>query len=239
MQIGFFTVFRRDPQHFLHACLLTSECHRVMPAVAITQLTDLDTPAVPGVDHVRRLPPGPMLERRLEHYASCPAGEDWLLLDTDISVRADVSDVFPPTPFDLALADRHWPHLPQGDQMLLTMPFNTGVCFTRNSQFWADVLATWRSYPASKRDWLSEQRAVYSVVRSGNYLVRILPGMIYNYPPKDDKDDCTDAKLVHYKGPRKAWLTDRYYQALRAAPTTLASVPVQAPATAQASLVSV
>lgn len=214
MRIGFFSVFRRDPQHYLHALSLVEDCRRWMPTVPITHLTDQSSPALPTADLVLRLPHGPLLERRLEHYANC-TGDDWLLLDTDISVRADVSDVFPPHPFDIALSDRAWPGLTQGDEMLLTMPFNTGVCFSRNPQFWADVLAVWRNYTPKQKDWMSEQRAVYEVVRSGRYLVKILPGQVYNYPPKDEKDDCADAKLVHYKGPRKVWLTNQYYQRLR------------------------
>jgi hypothetical protein len=62
---------------------------------------------------------------------------------------------------------------------------------------------------------MSEQRAVWDVIRQGRYLVKILLGQVYNYPPRDEKDACEGAKLVHYKGPRKAWLTNRYYQRLR------------------------
>jgi hypothetical protein len=208
MQIGFFTVFRSDPQHYLHAVALVASARRVMPSIPITQFTDDRSPIVPGVDAVRRLPSGPLLERRLEHYAACTG--DWLLVDTDVELRADVSAVFPATPFDLALTDRAWQNLPQGDLVMQTMPFNTGVVFTRNPLFWQDVLATWRA--ADNKDWMSEQRAVYQVVRTGKYLVQILPGQVYNCPPSSPDDPCSDAKMLHYKGPRKAWWTARYYQ---------------------------
>lgn len=228
MQIGFFTVFRRDPQHYLHACALVRSARACMPGVPITHLTDEVSPAVPGVDLVRRLPHGPLLERRLEHYSQC-AG-DWLLVDTDVELRADVTAIFPSTPFDLALADRHWPHLPQGDAVMHATPFNTGVVFSRNPQFWADVLATWRRAPESERDWLSEQRAVYVIVRTGRYLLRILPGLTFNYPPTSADDPCTGAAIVHYKGPqRKLWYTERYYQSLRAAPPAIAVASAPAP----------
>jgi len=204
MRIGFFCVFRRDPQPYALADRMIASVRATMPAYTITQLTDLTSPPCDGIDDLRRLPPGPMLERRIEHYSLCTAA-DWLLLDTDVELRADVSSVFPPHPFDVALADRNWPHLPQGDAVMHTMPFNTGVVFSRNPAFWLDVLAVWRAYPPEARDWMSEQRAVYHVVRTGRYLVQILPGQIYNYPPASPEDSCIGAKIVHHKGPRKDW----------------------------------
>lgn len=208
MQIGFFTVVRRDPQHFLHAGGLVASIRQHMPDAQVVQFTDEVTPAVEGVDQTRRLPDGPMLERRLEHYAACAAG-DWLLLDTDVQLRCDVSTVFD-HPFDLALADRHWRDIPQGDLVMHTMPFNTGVCFSRSPSFWQDALAIWRALPPAERDWMSEQRAVYQTIRTGRFRVRILAGEHYNYPPRAADDPCTDAAIVHYKGPqRKLWLTSR------------------------------
>ena len=212
MRVGFYTVFRTDPQHYLHAVALVQDCAEVMPGVPVTMLTDDRTAAVYGVDEVRRLPRGPMLEQRLEHYA-CTEG-DWLLVDTDVSLRRSVVDVFDDKSFDVALTDRHWPHLPQAVDVLHAMPFNTGVVFSRSSSFWADVLAVWRAYPETARDWMSEQRAVYAVVRTGRYRVKILPGQVYNYPPESSTDTSTDAAVWHYKGPRKAWLSARAYQVL-------------------------
>lgn len=204
MTIGFFTVFRADPQHVLHATALVAGAREVMPSVPVVQLTDTVTGRVAGVSDVRRLQPGPMLERRLEHYAQC-AGE-WLLVDTDVSIRRDVSSVFDDPGFDVAVTDRQWPHLPQKSEVLHTMPFNTGVVFSRKPSFWQDVLTEWRSLPSEARDWMSEQRAVYAVVRTGRYRVKILPGQVYNYPPSSP-EDATAAALYHYKGPRKAWLS--------------------------------
>lgn len=211
MTVGFFTVFRTDPQHYLHATSLVREVSAVMPGVEIVQFTDETTPAVIGVSAVRRLPHGPMLERRLEHYASVDG--EWLLVDTDVSIRKDVRDVFA-SDFEVALTDRDWPHLPQEERFLQTMPFNTGIVFTRCQAFWRDVLQVWRSYPEAARDWLSEQRAVYACVRAGAHRVKILPGQIYNYPPASDADANPTPAIYHYKGPRKSWLSKRAYQTL-------------------------
>lgn len=207
MTIGFFTVLRRDPQHALHAVGLVESIRRAGGDHQIVQLTDETTPAVTGVDDVRRLPAGPMLERRLEHYSTCDG--DWLLVDTDVQILVDVGSIFCGQ-FDLAVADRNWPGIPQGDATMHTMPFNTGVVFSRTAAFWQDVLAAWRAFSPDQRDWMSEQRAFYQVVRTGAYRVLILPGEIYNYPPRRANDPCTAVRIAHYKGgERKIWLTDQ------------------------------
>lgn len=207
MTVGFFTVVRRDPQHFLHAEGLVQSIRATMPGVEIVQFTDDTSPRVPDTDHVQRLPHGPMLERRLEHYSHCEG--DWLLVDTDVQMLRDVRHIFTDTRFDVALTDRNWPGIPQGDDVMHTMPFNTGVCFSRSSVFWQDVLTTWRAYAPTQRDWLSEQRAVYDVIRTGRYRIRILPGQVYNYPPRVIDDEMAGAAIAHFKGQRKQWLTDR------------------------------
>jgi len=207
MTVGFYTVFRSDPQHFLHAAALVREVSTVMPGVPVVQLTDEKTPDVPGVTAAIRLPHGPMLERRIEHYAQAGGYDDWLFVDTDVSIRQDVRSVFDNSWFDVAVTDRNWPHLPQTAEVLQTMPFNTGVVFSRRAEFWQEVLRVWREYPEPSRDWMSEQRAVAEVVKTGRFRVTVLPGMVYNYPPSA-ADAKADAAIWHYKGPhRKVWLS--------------------------------
>lgn len=206
MNVGFFFVLRTDPQHYLHAASLVADVHRVMPGVPVTQFSDRTSPLVPGATVVRLDSTAPLLDQRLSHYARC--GGNWLLVDTDVSVRADVRGVFADEVFDVALCDRRWPHLPQGEQMLHEMPFNTGVVFSRTSLFWVDVLACWRNFaPERQANWMSEQAAVYEVVRTGRYRVKILAGDAYNYPPAAPDAIPPYAALVHYKGERKAWLS--------------------------------
>lgn len=207
MTVAFFTVARTRPIHYELATLLIQSVRATMPGAPIVQLTDDVSPAIAGVDEVRRRPGGRMLERRLEHYAALDAG-DWLLLDTDIIVREDVRVVFG-TRFDLALADRSWPHMPPTPSLTAAMPFNTGVAFSRSPAFWQAVLETWRAFPAeTQADWLSEQRAVAAVVKSDRFAVQVLPGRIYNYPPiAADDPGIQQAAVLHFKGPRKSWMT--------------------------------
>jgi hypothetical protein len=206
MQIGFYTVFRKDPQHYVHADGLIRSVRSTMPDAQIVQFTDEISPDCDGVDEVRRRPHGPMLQRRLEHYAETHG--EWILVDTDVLFQRSVADVFERT-FDVALTDRNWPGTPQGDQMLLTMPFNTGAVWSRCPAFWADVLKEWLALPMAQQDWMSEQRCVWQVVRTGRYRVAVLPGVMFNYPPRSLDDPLTqNAAVVHFKGIRKQWLTE-------------------------------
>lgn len=202
MKLGFFTVFRKDPQHYVLGEAMIRSVRATMPGVQISHLTDETSAPVSGVDCVLRKANGPMLERRLEHYAVSQG--EWLLIDTDVMVKQDVRDVFKDEDFDVALPDRAWKHLPQDHETMTTMPFNTGVVFSRKPAFWELALAEWRA--AGEKDWMSEQRAVYKAVRSGKFKVKILPGMKYNYPPKDESDPCKGVAIAHYKGARKKWM---------------------------------
>ena len=214
MNIGFFFVLRREPIHFLHGASLVREAKRWMPNCPVMQLTDQKSPKVPGIDNAVRLwqNEAPLLEQRLKHYANC-SGE-WLHVDTDVSIRNNVQGVFDDKVFDVALCDRNWSHLPQSEHVLHTMPFNTGVVFVRN-HFWQDVLNVWLNFPkVVQDDWLSEQRAVYEVVKSGRHRVKILPGALYNYPPTGLDDAPITAALVHYKGNRKDVLSKHATQVM-------------------------
>lgn len=208
MRVGFYTVFRRDPIHYVLADVLVRSVRAAMPGVEVVQFTDERSPAVAGVDAVERRPHGKMLERRMEFYASREG--EWLLLDTDVVVARDVAAVFD-DPFDVALADREWSRVKDHYKYTTEMPYNTGVVFARNPAFYAAALATWRAYPEEKRGhWWSEQWAVADVAATGRFALRRLPGMVYNRPPATEDEDLSDASILHYKGPaRKAWMLKR------------------------------
>jgi hypothetical protein len=224
MKVGFFTVFRQDPQHYVHAELLTRSVRAAMPGIEVVQLTDETSPPVLGVDAVLRKPNGPMLERRLEHYASLDG--PWLLLDTDVLVQTDVRAIFNHN-FDVAMADRNWPHIPPTPELTAEMPFNTGVVFSRSKAFWAEALNVWRGFTEEqRRDWLSEQRAVAKTVASALFRIGVLPGMTFNYPPVSATDPGMEgAAILHFKGPRKPWMAEVF----KKASTKTAVVPAPGP----------
>jgi hypothetical protein len=208
MKCGFYTVFRRNPEPYVLAEILVRSVRATMPGVEIVHLTDDTSPPVHGVDTVVRKPVGKMLERRIEHYADCHG--DWLLLDTDVVVRKDVRDVFV-LHFSVALTDRNWPHMAVTPDLTAKMPYNTGVVFSREPEFWVAVLKTWRAFPQeTQASWMSEQMAVAKVAEAWPELA-VLPGSVYNYPPAREGDE-SDAAIVHFKGQRKAWMRKLWAQ---------------------------
>lgn len=199
MNIGFFTVKRRVPEHYVLAEILIRSIRQIMPGVPITQFTDETSPAVPGVDHVRRKPNGPMLGMRLDHYSECEG--DWLLLDTDTVICHDVRHVFEDPDFDIVVAERRvlWPEI----------PINTGVVFSRCPRFWKEAAQRWYALDPSQRDWLSEQRVVCGLIAESRYNVKVLPPA-YNYPPEPNETPPLSTMILHYKGPRKSMLLDQH-----------------------------
>jgi hypothetical protein len=185
-----------------------------MPGVRLVQLTDETSPAVSGVD-VHRLPAAPLSLHRARHFASLVG--DWLLLDTDVIAQRDVRAVFA-DPFDVALADRQWTKTPRGGyraggqpEYVARFPYNAGVVFSRAPAFWAEVVRYLTSRPALQTSWTGDQEAICTLAASGRYRVKVLPGMIYNFPPEGlDDPDTPRAALVHYKGKhRKPYLLAR------------------------------
>lgn len=212
MNVGFFLA-GESLELYSHAENLVRSVRQHCPGTPIVHLTDKISSPVDGVDAVHRLDedvrplkPKPIIHMRIMSYAAC-SGE-WLFLDTDTVIRKPVADVFDDPLFDVAVTDRNWGGIPQGDAIMHEMPFNTGVVFSRSQEFWESVLTTWRSLEDKWRDWFSEQRCVYTVVRSGLFKVRILEGDVYNSPPRDMTDRGSDLTAIqHFKGPRKEWLT--------------------------------
>ena len=199
MNVAFYTVLRGDPSHLVLAEILTGSVRKAMPGATVVQLTDRTTPAVPGVDVVRRRDSGPMSVRRIEHYWAL--GGETLFVDTDVIIERCVEHVFG-EPFDVAVADRKgW--------MNVAAPFNFGVMFSRSRRFWEAVLLRLQAMPAAEQEWMGEQTAAHEVVRAGGFDVKVLPGLLYNHPPKSAIQDLGGKYILHYKGARKALMLER------------------------------
>jgi hypothetical protein len=178
----------------------------------IIQLTDTKTPQVPGVDWcVRKKWNGKHLMRfRMEHLASFEG--EHLTCDADVIFKAPVSDVWD-DPFDIALTYRSQPltltinHSGEkaGADITQSMPINTGVMFCRTPKFFADCLEYMASLPDEKLDWWGDQMAVCAVAEK--YNVKRLTCDEFNWTPST-RDHYEGARIVHYKGIRKKWLTE-------------------------------
>lgn len=210
MRVGFYTAFSRDPIHYALARGMLRSVREAMPGVPVVQFTNDISPAVLGVDEVRRLPDEPLCLITARHYSQ--AEGEWLLIDTDVLVQRDVRPVFEGAPWDLAVADREGT-LVEGEAPYnpWTGGYNIGVVYQRNGRaFWQDVVEGLLKSEPRIRHWMGNQIIACKLITEGKHNVGILPGRIYNYPPKTAADDYSHAAVVHFKGPkRKQWLWDK------------------------------
>ena len=187
---------RQDP-----ACAnkMLAAVHRHMPFARLMQLTDDETPQLPGCTAVRRKwNQNPMLFK-MDHLASL--GGEVLVLDTDVIVQADLSPIFS-LPFDLALTWRDGPIFDSsGQDVTIRMPINCGVMWSRKIAFWQDCL-DWCE--GKKVGWYADQLAVAAVAPKWDVLR--LHADNFNYTPGSDDENVSRRLAVHYKGHRKAWM---------------------------------
>ena len=188
------------------APLMVESINRVT-GYPVVQLSDLHTPEVEGVDDIVRLPMrAPLMPFRLKHLAECPYTE-WVTFDTDILVKKRLDDVWE-RQFDVAITRRTEGRcLHNGVDIAPSMPFNTGVMFSREPQFWREAY-DWLKPQEDKHLWWGDQLAVAEIANRNRYHVLVLPGTEFNWTP-DKREQKSDARVWHYKGVnRKEWMSD-------------------------------
>lgn len=169
------------------AALAIASARKHMRDAHIVHLTDMDTPALTGVDEVMRVPTS---RRALAH--SMVDGEV-IFIDVDTIIKKDVSHVLDDKSFDIAVSRRR-------NVMGTHNEFNSGVVFSRCQKFWSHVHIEWE-----KDNYAFNEHAFNTVIHGGQYRVAYLDAT-YNYTPKSDTEDVSMANIVHYKGKRKAWM---------------------------------
>lgn len=179
-----------------------------MPHAKIAQLTDRDSPEIPGIT-VLRQPPDTLSAARSRHYSLYEG--NWLFVDTDVVIEKDVSKVFE-MDFDVAVTDRVWPHLPDlPEDFTKEMPYCAGAVFSKSPQFWHQVHMEVKNMSPKDQAWYGDQRALAKVIKYGTYKHIVLPGAIYQYPPLND--ELGNAAITHWKGPdRKLRLMARIHK---------------------------
>ena len=185
----------------MRACVQSIRKH--MPALEVHQWTDLDTPLL--ADSCTRMKVPNYAEfMHLQMYAM--PEEPYIRCDSDVVFQDSVLPVFD-ADFDLATA-------PHGDaRVAATMigrmyPLTGAVTFYKHKihEFAEDMIL---AYSRTRRDgWMDTQFAFNVVCRSGKYRVLKLDAHQYNYTPVTKDDRPASAKLIHYKGKRKAWMLD-------------------------------
>lgn len=190
--------------------LMVESVLNAMPGVEIVQLTDEHTKPVKNVSKVVRKPfNGHLMTFRMEHLADLDG--NWITFDTDVIVKADLSHVFNES-FDVALTKRHGKILDErGKDIVAMMPYNTGVMFSRNQQFWKEAYRLLLKMPESAHKWWGDQLATRLVADSNKYALLELPCDTYNYSPKNINDH-KEALVLHFKGMRKEWILNGDYK---------------------------
>lgn len=206
MKIGFFAL---NEPHLSMAKHLIASVRKTMPDVEVWHLTDAICPHLPEADNCKRVGfEMPMAIRRMTLQSQCDG--DWLFVDSDVVFRKDVRDVFRQS-FDVALTDRTGTDM-IGTQYAAAMPYNLGVTFSRSPLFWAAARTLLYTAPADLQQWEGDQRVICEMMtfphRFG-FDIKVLPGGTYNYPPLSrDDPKAAQASILHYKGARKAQLSE-------------------------------
>ena len=204
MTVGFYHAAPTVTPHVAFAERLIASVRQAMPSVAIWQFTDLETPAIAGVDRVdRHQRPSAVALARMQSYVR-PG--DWLFVDTDVIVQRDVRHVFDQS-FDVAVATREGTLKPTevGTKFMAAMPYNLGAVFSRCAWFWAKAVERMAGYSATRQHWMGDQQALNDTIRDGGFAVAVLSNA-YNYPPASREEDVRDKAILHFKGPRKTWM---------------------------------
>ena len=93
-----------------------------------------------------------------------------------------------------------------GTDRASNMLFNTGVMFSRGTDFWSECYNWLSKEPQDLQSWYGDQRAVFEVASRGHYRVLTLPCKDFNWAP-NSRDETSEARFFHYKGGiRKKWI---------------------------------
>jgi hypothetical protein len=139
--------------------------------------------------------------------AQAPAIENTVFVGADCVLAQDPADVFKQE-FDIAFTTGRF-----SDCIL-----NTGAIYIRRSAI-AQAAHIWtRAFAGMGEEWGDDQKALAAVVAptiepsvavSGyGPMIRFLPVDPYNLAPEYPDDDCTRGIILHFRGPRKAWMKD-------------------------------
>jgi hypothetical protein len=166
---------------------------KMMPEVEIIHLAGPDTEPLEGATRVHRASfQGLNKFRHMAEFHMSEPGSDVLVLDVDVLVQADLTAVFR-RDFDLAVSYRHiW---------MKDRPYNGGVVFSRCPAFWAQLSEEWELGGRKFDDSF-----FCATANCGKYRLYLLPGLEYNYIPVNEGEDFSEKKVVHFAGPRKAWM---------------------------------
>lgn len=200
--------------------LFVASVRRHNPDIRIIQVTDADSPGIPGVDLVgrRRATHANLVQFRVEGFAAVPIEHDTWFFDTDMLCHRPlayrgpeevavchrqqrVDHLFNP---DAIVGD--WSEF-NGRTMGSVFPYVACATLVRTPEFWPTVTDTLLALPSKFHNWYGDQEAIRLVVESGRFGVGRLPEALYGCLPEYEASEAP--YLTHYKGKRKALMFER------------------------------
>lgn len=191
------------------AQIMVASVRKAMPTARVVQMTDADTKPVIGVDDVirKRYDGKYPMPYRLLHLKDFPDA-DAVFLDTDVVVQKDLAPIFE-NEFDIGLTIRDQPVFdPDGIDVTIAMPYNTGVMFSRASgrPFWEAAYRHCLTFSDFEKKWWGDQLSIKAVADTTSLKLKTFPCDLYNYTPNNPEEDVKEKFVVHYKGTRKLWM---------------------------------
>jgi hypothetical protein len=191
---------------------LVKNIKEVMPGESILFITDDHTPVFKGVSQVLRIPRtvGLMTWRLKCHQMAHEMANEIIFVEPDVRFQASVLDGFDGG-FDVAITSRE-PECRLDNERINT-DFTFGMTFSRSGEFWRQCKIHCQTLSPEDQDWFGDMLSIDHVVKSGAFNVKLIDGSVYNHVVNDPSKP-TDAKVLHYKGKRKAWLFPRASEAV-------------------------
>lgn len=187
------------------------------PEMEVTQLSDRDTPEVPGVSTYKRMKlSSRLMVARLEAYASLAIKEPTLFLDADMLVIRDF-DLPALGENEVGVTRRHdrteinW-HDPvdfpefEGRYFIDEMPYVYSFVYTNSEILFVRQLNRLRTLPKRFHEWYGDQVTLKSELDSGRYVRRDFSIDTYNRTIRSRGEfeevlaNQPDVCLVHFKG---------------------------------------
>lgn len=192
------------PMYQAMAEAMVKNVREVMPDQEILMITDDTTPMTKGINKVLRIErTTPLMPWRLKaHQYAHDLADEIVFVEPDVRFKANVMKDFDRT-VDIAVTTREDEVLLENER--LNTPFTLGMTFSRNAEFWRQAKLYCQGLSAKDQDWFGDMLSIAHVIASKAFNVTQMDGSIYNHVVNDPYKP-TDAKVLHYKGKRKAWL---------------------------------
>mgnify|MGYP006169294535 CR=1 FL=1 len=84
-----------------------------------------------------------------------------------------------------------------------TMPYNSGVYFSKNIETLKYMLGSFKDMEKEYLEWYGNQIALYQMIKSNIFKVKIYEDKIYNYTPSNINEDFSKKKIFHFKGSKR------------------------------------